>query len=244
MIEPNHIFNHPIHHTQQRIDLTTLVLDRYPITGGPDLPILKQQLNMLFYPIGNIVYAMNALFDNQGAIVKNQLWALDLPSLVMTQINDGPQGELPQPLTTQLMSHFSLAATADGSELWALSTEAHSSQPPPLCMYRTLLRELPSLASMTLDCLLLRRPMAALLTPIEGARTCSLCGIPKQMRTLPYLRSFVASIADLAPFAEHLLPEDENWQEVIQLQQLQQQLNLPVINLSSAEDEPSELENF
>ncbi len=84
------------------INLQSLVVVRRPVTGElPSLATANLQVNLQFAQVGDTVYALSALFgllpndptDRLG-VVKNQLWALHLPSLTMQHINDGPQGGL------------------------------------------------------------------------------------------------------------------------------------------------------
>ena len=85
------------------INLESLVVERRPVTGRPSRATANLQANLQFAQVGDTVYALSALLgpvpndptDRLG-VVKNQLWALHLPSLTMQHINDGPQeGLLP-----------------------------------------------------------------------------------------------------------------------------------------------------
>ena len=91
------------------IDFEWLVAERSPVVGElPSRATANLQANLQFAQVGDTVYALNALFgpmpvngdQNVLGVVKNQLWALHLPSLTMQHINDGPQGGLPNQMTS------------------------------------------------------------------------------------------------------------------------------------------------
>ncbi len=91
------------------IDFEWLVAERSPVVGElPSRATANLQANLQFVQVSDTVYALNALFgpvpvngdQNVLGVVKNQLWALHLPSLTMQHINDGPQGGLPNQMTS------------------------------------------------------------------------------------------------------------------------------------------------
>ena len=159
---------------------------------------------LAFAQHGSTVYCMNALAVAQNTnsghnlkVVKNQLWALDLPSLMMRQVNDGPAGQIfgssssacALPLTP--FRCFNLAISARGDELWAMSTEVAdvgmliTVSGTPICrLYRTPLGSaLASLGALSLDCVLFRTPAQFDLF-VRNSNN-------KQERTLPRIREFI-----------------------------------------------------
>ena len=87
------------------INLESLEVESRPVGGDhrPSLATANLQVNLQFAQVGDTVYALNALLGPEPrtrrsanflrprflVVVKNQLWALHLPSLTMRQINDG-----------------------------------------------------------------------------------------------------------------------------------------------------------
>lgn len=162
-----------------------------------------RQVALAFAQHGSTVYCMNALAvardSNSGhnlKVVNNQLWALDLPSLVMRQVNDGPAGQVFGSLSSALpltpFRRFNLAISARGNgELWAMSTEVADDgmfttvSGTPICrLYRTPLGSVASLGALSLDCVLFR-------TPARFAAGDPLNRNNKQERTLPRIREFI-----------------------------------------------------
>lgn len=65
------------------------------MTGTPPRAILQKQVNLQFAQLGDTVYALNALATGElMRVTKNQLWALHLPTLTLSQVNDGPSGRI------------------------------------------------------------------------------------------------------------------------------------------------------
>lgn len=289
------------------INLETLGWDYQQIAGTPPRSILQKQVNIQFSQYGETVYCLNALATGElMRVVKNQLWALDLPSLTLSQVNDGPCGRIqvrlplergrdkkgaqagkdgkcsntsktkkesvcktcgllhqrggllasasvanfaasffpggrrlsralsiayglavepsngPSPMTvpasSQLMRHYRFTVSPEDGELWAMVNErfylhktAFASN-RKLTMYRIPVKEkaFPTLASLTLDMVLLRRPMAGLVAPHEArSRSAHLRRYTKQERTVEHLRAALRSSHLLTHLNRYLPPEED-----------------------------------
>ncbi|MDN5249797.1 MAG: hypothetical protein QWI73_06915, partial [Alphaproteobacteria bacterium] len=117
-----------------------------------------------------------------------------------------------------LMSRYTLVAAGDGSEMWALERALIRStdQPQLIRMFRIGLQGVPSLGSMALQYLLLRRPLDSLMVFSAGDDRTRSGGkvrlrrqLRKQERTLPVLRAFVQRMAVLKAFGTQYLPKEE-----------------------------------
>ncbi|KAH9401454.1 hypothetical protein TYRP_016841 [Tyrophagus putrescentiae] len=197
------------------IDFEWLVAERSPVVGElPSRATANLQANLQFVQVSDTVYALNALFgpvpvngdQNVLGVVKNQLWALHLPSLTMQHINDGPQGGLPNQMTSveqssteKSYSSFSSFSPEDYFSplnpflcvepgFMSVATEAAA-----VCrLYRVVLGpEVPSLASIALRLMLTSgRPVRGLLVAHSNDFICS-SPVLQQERTLPHLRAFI-----------------------------------------------------
>ena len=183
--------------------------------------------------------------DHRLAMVKNQLWSMKLPTLKMKQINDGPQGVLPKlppclimpdrcgrppkevPYAYNnspriLLRQYNLVASYDGHDLYALSLERLFADHLPMIirMIRCYLGpEIPSLASMALHQMLVRKPIQGVVeqqTTVVDNQNNSRNSLVirhrfnRQQRTMPYLRNFVAN-SQLKAVAGRYLPQEEYW---------------------------------
>lgn len=122
------------------------------------------------------------------------------------------------PASSQLMRHFRLTISPLDGELWAIVGDRfypHQMSPTPsrrLTMYRIAVRReaFPSLASLALDMVLLRRPMAGLVSPHEArSRSAHRRRYTKQERTLEHLRAALRDNQLLVPISRYLPPPPE-----------------------------------
>lgn len=89
------MYHHYTFSAQMCVNLTTLEWSYKPVKGMPPLITRQHQVNLKFAQLGDTVYCLNA-FDSlqHSRVIKNQLWALHLPTLTLTKLNDGPCGRV------------------------------------------------------------------------------------------------------------------------------------------------------